>query len=68
MFDISIKLMCPIPVFIQFKESKDGASEEEEKQGENGKKEEERAREAEPERETEKTDTEMGVYCIYNTY
>ncbi|KAI7808040.1 SWI/SNF complex subunit SMARCC2 [Triplophysa rosa] len=41
------------------KESKDGVSEEEEKQGENGKKEEERAREAETERETEKTDTEM---------
>uniref|UniRef100_A0A8C2L4D7 SWI/SNF related, matrix associated, actin dependent regulator of chromatin, subfamily c, member 2 n=1 Tax=Cyprinus carpio TaxID=7962 RepID=A0A8C2L4D7_CYPCA len=40
-------------------ESKDGASEEEEKQGENGKKEEERVREGEAERETEKTDSEM---------
>uniref|UniRef100_A0A8C1ZEB7 SWI/SNF related, matrix associated, actin dependent regulator of chromatin, subfamily c, member 2 n=1 Tax=Cyprinus carpio TaxID=7962 RepID=A0A8C1ZEB7_CYPCA len=40
-------------------ESKDGASEEEEKQGENGKKEEERVREGEAERDTEKTDSEM---------
>uniref|UniRef100_A0A8C1I210 SWI/SNF related BAF chromatin remodeling complex subunit C2 n=1 Tax=Cyprinus carpio carpio TaxID=630221 RepID=A0A8C1I210_CYPCA len=39
--------------------NKDGASEEEEKQGENGKKEEERVREGEAERETEKTDSEM---------
>uniref|UniRef100_A0A4W4FB07 SWI/SNF related, matrix associated, actin dependent regulator of chromatin, subfamily c, member 2 n=1 Tax=Electrophorus electricus TaxID=8005 RepID=A0A4W4FB07_ELEEL len=42
------------------KEGKDGANEEEEKQGENGKKEEERAREGETERETEKTDSDMG--------
>lgn len=47
---------------VKFKESKDGPSEEEEKQGENGKKEEERVREAETERETEKTDSEMGVF------
>uniref|UniRef100_A0A672SX66 SWI/SNF related BAF chromatin remodeling complex subunit C2 n=1 Tax=Sinocyclocheilus grahami TaxID=75366 RepID=A0A672SX66_SINGR len=40
-------------------ESKDGAIEEEEKQGENGKKEEERVREGETEKETEKTDSEM---------
>uniref|UniRef100_A0A8C1X3D4 SWI/SNF related, matrix associated, actin dependent regulator of chromatin, subfamily c, member 2 n=1 Tax=Cyprinus carpio TaxID=7962 RepID=A0A8C1X3D4_CYPCA len=39
--------------------NKDGASEEEEKQGENGKKEEERVREGEAERDTEKTDSEM---------
>uniref|UniRef100_A0A668AC91 SWI/SNF related BAF chromatin remodeling complex subunit C2 n=1 Tax=Myripristis murdjan TaxID=586833 RepID=A0A668AC91_9TELE len=39
---------------------KDGAMEEEEKQGENGKKEEERGREPEGEREAEKTDSEMG--------
>ena len=42
-------------------ESKDGAMEEEEKQGENGKKEEERGRETEGERDTEKTDSEMGA-------
>lgn len=42
-------------------ESKDGAVEEEEKQGENGKKEEERGREPEGEREAEKTDSEMGM-------
>uniref|UniRef100_A0A672SX64 SWI/SNF related BAF chromatin remodeling complex subunit C2 n=1 Tax=Sinocyclocheilus grahami TaxID=75366 RepID=A0A672SX64_SINGR len=39
--------------------NKDGAIEEEEKQGENGKKEEERVREGETEKETEKTDSEM---------
>ncbi|XP_031681061.1 SWI/SNF complex subunit SMARCC2 isoform X3 [Oncorhynchus kisutch] len=44
------------------KENKDGAMEEDEKQGENGKKEEERGREGEGERdrESEKTETEMG--------
>uniref|UniRef100_A0A8C7MNK3 SWI/SNF related BAF chromatin remodeling complex subunit C2 n=1 Tax=Oncorhynchus kisutch TaxID=8019 RepID=A0A8C7MNK3_ONCKI len=43
-------------------ENKDGAMEEDEKQGENGKKEEERGREGEGERdrESEKTETEMG--------
>ena len=43
-------------------DSKDGAQEEEEKQGENGKKEEEKGRETEGERESEKTDQEMGMY------
>ena len=42
-------------------DSKDGAQEEEEKQGENGKKEEEKGRETEGERESEKTDPEMGM-------
>ncbi|XP_068170806.1 SWI/SNF complex subunit SMARCC2 isoform X2 [Antennarius striatus] len=42
------------------KESKEAAAEEEEKQVENGKKEEERGREQEVERETDKTDSEMG--------
>uniref|UniRef100_A0AAQ4Q4I3 SWI/SNF related BAF chromatin remodeling complex subunit C2 n=1 Tax=Gasterosteus aculeatus aculeatus TaxID=481459 RepID=A0AAQ4Q4I3_GASAC len=42
------------------RESKDGATEEEEKQSENGKKEEERGRDAEAERETDKTEAEIG--------
>ncbi|KAM8914326.1 SWI/SNF complex subunit SMARCC2 [Spinachia spinachia] len=42
------------------KESKDGATEEEEKQPENGKKEEERGRDAEAERETDKTESDIG--------
>uniref|UniRef100_A0A8C2XKQ2 SWI/SNF related BAF chromatin remodeling complex subunit C2 n=1 Tax=Cyclopterus lumpus TaxID=8103 RepID=A0A8C2XKQ2_CYCLU len=42
------------------RDSKDGATEEEEKQAENGKKEEERGREAEGERETDKTESEIG--------
>lgn len=42
-------------------DSKDGATEEEEKQAENGKKEEERGREQEGEREADKTESEMGM-------
>lgn len=50
--------------FFHLQESKDGATEEEEKQSENGKKEEERGRDAEAERETDKTEAEIGMRCI----
>lgn len=48
-------------VCFPMQDSKDGATEEEEKQVENGKKEEERGREQEGEREADKTESEMGM-------
>lgn len=58
---IVIRFVSDSLLSLSTQDSKDGATEEEEKQAENGKKEEERGREPEGEREADKTESEMGT-------